>query len=126
MVFGYLSLLRVLIIPLSFSSIHLLLSCCLSISLSFFILPFAACSLSAPPLYLPLSSFSLPHSRFVSVPRRSLSLVFSSRKSLSTICLAVMNSKLSEQISLGQINETLQEDKLCVSASVYVRESVCT
>lgn len=71
----------------------------------------------------PITCITLPRSHLPPDPRRSLSLslFLPSRKSLSTICLAVMNSEPFRTNQLGQINESLQGDKLSAS----VRESVC-
>lgn len=66
-----------------------------------------------PPILIPCNSDVPPLSLF------SLSLP-AGRKSLTTICLAVMNSEPFRTNHLGQINETLQGDKLCVCARVCV------
>lgn len=77
--------------------------------------------------------FSKVHIPFVLLPSPpsplcpsplTLTLVLSSRKSLSTICLAVMNSASFGTNHLGQINETLRGDKLYVSVCACATENV--
>lgn len=107
---------------LSYNSLSLLL-------VAFLPLPFAA-SLWSPPLisafpllYLPLPyalpSSSLPRAR----PRHSPPpcLFLPSRKSLSAICLAAMNSEPFRTNQLGQINDSLRGDKLCASVWEHAR-----
>ncbi len=131
MAFAYLSPIYLSIIPLSFLLNSSFDPPCMSLSLS---LPFYSLS-----LYLCCSlvhSFcpSLSSSHFANFLYPSLvsclahttltlSLFLPSRKSLSTICLAVMNSEPFRTNQLGQINETLQRDKLY--ATVRVRDFVC-
>lgn len=73
--------------------------------------------------HLPLVFLLSPSSPVYPAPL-TLTLFLSSRKSLSTICLAVMNSAPFRTNHLGQINETLQGDKLYVSVRACVTESV--
>lgn len=97
---------------LSYNSLSLLL-------IAFLPPPFAA-SLWSPPLIsaFPSSTF---HSLMLSLPpaRPSHSpppcLFLPSRKSLSAICLAAMNSEPFRTNQLGQINDSLRGDKLCMS-----------
>lgn len=110
------------------STIHLSLhfywfvdsSCCLSLSLAFTFdlvcLP-ALFPLAFPP---PVPSPDWPTPLCL-----CLFLFLSSRKSLSTICLAVMNPEPFRTNQLGQINETLGGDKLCVSVCARECVSVC-
>lgn len=53
---------------------------------------------------------------------RPLSSLPPGRKSLTTICLAVMNSEPFRTNHLGQINETLQGDQLCVCVCACASE----
>lgn len=108
-----------LFLPLSYFALLLLVS--LSLTFSFYCVHFCSLVLS---LFHLFSTFHFP---LVSSPSLSslvfptslaISLFLSSRKSLSTICLTVMNSEPFRTNQLGHINETLQGDKLCVSVCV--------
>lgn len=74
-------------------------------------------------VHIPLVLLPSPPSPLCPSPL-TLTLVLSSRKSLSTICLAVMNSASFGTNHLGQINETLRGDKLYVSVRACATENV--
>ncbi len=130
MAFSHLSPIYLLIIPPSYS----LDSPCdlyfLYLALFLLLYPLYLCCSLANSFCSPTSSFHFPRFPCLTLvsclahAALSLSLVLPSRKSLSTICLAVMNSEPFRTNQLGQINETLQRDKLYVT--VRVRVGVCT